>query len=77
MTENQGTSTGTMPSPALVQKYLHGMKYPASRDDLINHAQPVRGWQPPAKRVRTGRAGPQPASRRGVPAAGRREQGVR
>jgi hypothetical protein len=43
MTENQGTSTSTgtstRPSPALVQKYLHGMKYPASRDDLVNYAR--------------------------------------
>ncbi len=37
MTENQ--STGTLPSPALVQRHLHGMHYPASRDDLINYAR--------------------------------------
>jgi len=43
MTENQGTSastgTSTRPSPALVQKHLHGMNYPASRDDLVNYAR--------------------------------------
>ena len=35
MTENQGT----LPSPALVQRHLHGMHYPASKDDLVNHAR--------------------------------------
>jgi hypothetical protein len=35
MTENQGT----LPSPALVQRHLHGMHYPASKDDLVNYAR--------------------------------------
>ena len=35
MTENQGT----LPSPALVQRHLHGMHYPASKNDLVNHAR--------------------------------------
>jgi hypothetical protein len=35
MTENQGT----LPSPALVQRHLHGMRYPASKDDLVNYAR--------------------------------------
>ena len=35
MTENQGT----LPSPALVQRHLHGMHYPASKDDLANYAR--------------------------------------
>jgi hypothetical protein len=41
MTENHSTQTArsTGPSPALVQHYLHGMHYPASRDDLVNHAR--------------------------------------
>lgn len=39
MTENQGTSASTLPSPALVQRYLHGMDYPASRDALVNYAR--------------------------------------
>ena len=34
MTEDQGTL-----SPALVQRHLHGMHYPASKDDLVNHAR--------------------------------------
>jgi hypothetical protein len=29
----------TMPSPALLQRHLRGMHYPAGRDDLINHAR--------------------------------------
>ena len=35
MTENRGT----LPSPALVQRHLHGMDYPASKDDLVNYAR--------------------------------------
>jgi hypothetical protein len=35
MTENQSTR----PSPALVQRHLHGVDYPASRDDLVNYAR--------------------------------------
>ena len=35
MTENQSTR----PSPALVQRHLHGLDYPASRDDLVNYAR--------------------------------------
>ena len=35
MTEHQHS----LPSPALVQHHLHGMHYPASRDDLINYAR--------------------------------------
>jgi hypothetical protein len=35
MTENQSTR----PSPALVQRHLHGVDYPASRDDLVSHAR--------------------------------------
>jgi hypothetical protein len=35
MTENEGT----LPSPALVQRHLHGMHYPASKDDLVNYAR--------------------------------------
>jgi len=35
MTESQGT----LPSPALVQRHLHGMHYPASKDDLVNYAR--------------------------------------
>jgi hypothetical protein len=35
MTENQGM----LPSPALVQRHLHGMHYPASKDDLVNYAR--------------------------------------
>ena len=35
MTENQGT----LPSPALVQRHLHGMHYPAAKDDLVNYAR--------------------------------------
>ncbi|HEY2277555.1 MAG TPA: DUF2795 domain-containing protein [Streptosporangiaceae bacterium] len=33
MTENQ------LPSPALVQRHLHGMHYPASKEDLVNYAR--------------------------------------
>ena len=35
MTENQSAR----PSPALVQRHLHGLDYPASRDDLVNYAR--------------------------------------
>jgi hypothetical protein len=35
MTEHQHS----LPSPALVQHHLHGLAYPASRDDLINYAR--------------------------------------
>lgn len=35
MTEDQGM----LPSPALVQRHLRGMHYPASKDDLVNHAR--------------------------------------
>ena len=35
MTEHQDA----LPSPALVQHHLHGMHYPATRDDLINYAR--------------------------------------
>jgi hypothetical protein len=35
MTENQGTR----PSPALVQRHLHGVDYPVSRDDLVSYAR--------------------------------------
>ena len=28
-----------LPSPALVQRHLHRMDYPARRDDLLNHAR--------------------------------------
>jgi hypothetical protein len=35
MTENQSAR----PSPALVQRHLHGVDYPASRDDLVNYAR--------------------------------------
>jgi hypothetical protein len=35
MTENQGT----LPSPALVQRHLHGMHYPASKDELVDYAR--------------------------------------
>jgi hypothetical protein len=29
----------TLPSPALLQRHLHGVHYPASRDDLLSHAR--------------------------------------
>jgi hypothetical protein len=29
----------TLPSPALVQRHLHRMRYPARRDDLLDHAR--------------------------------------
>ena len=29
----------SLPSPALVQRHLHRMHYPAGRDDLVNHAR--------------------------------------
>jgi hypothetical protein len=35
MTEHEHS----LPSPALVQHHLHGMHYPATRDDLINYAR--------------------------------------
>jgi hypothetical protein len=35
MTENQGT----LPSPALVQRHLHGIDYPVSREGLIDYAR--------------------------------------
>ena len=35
MSENQER----LPSPALVQRHLHGMHYPASKEDLINYAR--------------------------------------
>jgi hypothetical protein len=35
MTEHEHS----VPSPALVQHHLHGMHYPATRDDLINYAR--------------------------------------
>ena len=35
MTENQTTRL----SPALIQRHLHGVHYPASRDDLVSHAR--------------------------------------
>ena len=35
MTEHQHS----LPSPALVQHHLHGVHYPASRDDLISYAR--------------------------------------
>jgi hypothetical protein len=35
MTENPAT----LPSPALLQRYLHGVDYPASQEDLISHVQ--------------------------------------
>ena len=35
MTENQER----LPSPALVQRHLHGMHYPASKQDLVNYAR--------------------------------------
>src|SRR6202000_3043502 len=35
MTENQER----LPSPALVQRHLHGMHYPASKEDLVNYAR--------------------------------------
>ena len=35
MTDNQSAR----PSPALVQRHLHGVDYPASRDDLVNYAR--------------------------------------
>jgi hypothetical protein len=35
MTEHERS----LPSPALVQHHLHGMHYPATRDDLINYAR--------------------------------------
>lgn len=28
-----------LPSPALVQRHLHRMRYPAGRDDLLNHVR--------------------------------------
>ena len=35
MTENQSAR----PSPALVQRHLRGVNYPASRDDLVDYAR--------------------------------------
>jgi hypothetical protein len=35
MTENQSAR----PSPALVQRHLHGVDYPVSRDDLVDYAR--------------------------------------
>jgi hypothetical protein len=35
MTENQER----LPSPALVQRHLHGMHYPASKEDLVTYAR--------------------------------------
>lgn len=35
MTENRSPR----PSPALVQRHLHGVDYPASRDELVNYAR--------------------------------------
>ncbi len=35
MTENQSPR----PSPALVQRHLRGVDYPASRDELVNYAR--------------------------------------
>jgi hypothetical protein len=35
MTESQSPR----PSPALVQRHLHGVDYPASRDDLVDYAR--------------------------------------
>src|ERR1700753_297456 len=35
MKENQER----LPSPALVQRHLHGMHYPASKEDLVNYAR--------------------------------------
>jgi len=35
MTENQEN----LPGPILVQRHLHGMHYPASKEDLVNYAR--------------------------------------
>jgi Protein of unknown function (DUF2795) len=29
----------SLPSPALLQRHLHGLAYPARRDDLLSHAR--------------------------------------
>jgi hypothetical protein len=38
-TENSQPTESTVPSPALVQRHLRGVHFPASRDDLLSHVR--------------------------------------
>lgn len=42
---HSGSDVGTAVSPAEVERYLKGIKYPASKRDLINHLRQNRAPQ--------------------------------